>query len=59
MTNTKIIYSSRIAGILCRQGFKIIGTQPNPKKPWLDCFVFEVTPDFLTALDAAITNSNK
>lgn len=43
ITNTKKIYSSKIAGILCRQGFKIIGTEPNPRKPWLDVFLFENT----------------
>ena len=58
MTNTKIIYSSKIAGQLCRKGFKVIGTQPNPKKPWLDCFLFEITPEFSKALDVIMSNIN-
>ena len=43
MTKTKKIYSSRIAGALCRKGFRVIGTEPNPHKPWLDVFIFEET----------------
>lgn len=58
MTNTKIIYSSKIAGQLCRKGFKVINTQPNPKKPWLDCFLFEMTPEFSKALDVIMNNIN-
>ena len=42
MTKTKKIYSSKIAGALCRRGFKVIGPEPNPRKPWLDVFFFDV-----------------
>ena len=45
-TKTKRIYSSKVAGLLCRQGFRVIGTEPNPKKPWLDVFLFEDTEKF-------------
>lgn len=51
MTKTKKVYSSKIAGLLCRQGFKVIKTEINPKKPWLDVFVFEETPELLQAFD--------
>ena len=54
MTNNKAIkkiYSSKIAGLLCRQGFFVIGTEPNPKKPWLDVFIFEATPQLEAAVD--------
>ena len=56
MTKTKKIYSSKVAGALCRRGFKIIGTEPNPKKPWLDVFIFEDTDAPNYAFDEIITN---
>lgn len=45
MTEFKV-YSSRIAGELRNQGFFIIRTEPNRKKPWLTVFIFEDTPIF-------------
>lgn len=50
-TKTKIIYSSKIAGQLCRQGFQIVGTDINSKKPWLDTFIFEDTIELRKALN--------
>lgn len=56
MTNTKKIYSSKIAGMLCRKGFKIIGTEPNPRKPWLDVFIFEQNGALTQAFDEILTS---
>ena len=55
MTKNKKIYSSKIAGILYRQGFKIIGTETNPRKPWLDVFIFEETDALKEAFDKILT----
>lgn len=41
----KIIYSLWLAQRLCHRGCNLIETRPNPKKPWLNCFVFKNTPD--------------
>lgn len=51
---TKIVYNTKIAAELCRQGFKVIRTQPNPQKPWLVCYVFEVSPGFYEALSKEV-----
>lgn len=40
------VYSSKIAGELCRRGYRVRATKPNPKKPWLNMFLFEVTDSF-------------
>lgn len=40
------IFSSTMASKLRKSGFWIIGTEPNMKKPWLDVFLFEDTPEF-------------
>ena len=45
-------YSSRLASCLVKNGFKLIDTEPNLKKPWLDVFLFEDTPE----LRAIVTN---
>lgn len=55
MTKTKKIYSSKIAGQLCRRGFKVIKTEPNPHKPWLDVFIFEETDALNQAFDEILT----
>ena len=41
MTEFKV-YSSRIAGELRNQGFFIIRTEPNRKKPWLSVFIYRI-----------------
>lgn len=49
------IFSATMASKLRKAGFWIIGTEPNMKKPWLDVFLFEDTPEFqqkLTELTA-------
>lgn len=40
------IFSATMASKLRKAGFWIIGTEPNMKKPWLDVFLFEDTPEF-------------
>ena len=58
-TKTKRIYSSKVAGLLCRQGFRVIGTEPNPKKPWLDVFLFEDTEKFQNTLDIILSKISR
>ena len=58
MTKTKKVYSSKIAGALCRQGFKVVKTEINPRKPWLDVFLFEETEELLKAFDNILTKQS-
>lgn len=44
-------YSARLASYLRKQGFWIVGTEPNLKKPWFDVFLFEDTPELRKAID--------
>lgn len=44
-------FSSKVAGYLCRQGFKILGTEINRIKPQYDVFLFEDTPELRKAFD--------
>lgn len=57
--NEKIIYSSNIAGQLCRLGFKVIRTGFNSKKPWLTTFIFEYTDALQSALDDIFDDAQK
>lgn len=50
------VFSLRIANILARQGFEIVGSGVNAKNPKLSVFYFEDTPAFRAALDK-LTNS--
>lgn len=45
-------YSSQLAHILIKRGFKICGTEPNLKKPWLDVFLFEDTSELRTIVNS-------
>ena len=47
---TKIIYSRNVAYELRKQGFKIVRTEPNPRKPQFDMYVFEATPELSEAM---------
>lgn len=50
MTNQYKVFTLKLARQLCDQGFKIIGTVPNAKKPWLNVYLFEDTQEFQQAL---------
>lgn len=34
-------YSSKLAGVLISNGFEVLGTEPNLKKPQFTVFLFE------------------
>lgn len=42
----KKIYTRKLAYILRCAGFSILRTEPNPKKPQFDIYVFAATPEF-------------
>lgn len=46
----KVIYMPWIAAALREQGFKLLRTGVNPRKPQFDTYVFEETPELLEAL---------
>ena len=47
--NEYVVYSNWVCAELVRQGFVIKRTQPNPRFPQLNCWVFEKTEDFYNA----------
>lgn len=47
---TKIIYSRNVAYELRKKGFKILRTEPNPRKPQFDLYVFEASPELFEAM---------
>lgn len=42
---TKAVRSQRIAWLLRKEGFKILGITPNRRRPNLDVYIFEATPE--------------
>ena len=46
------VFSLRIANVLVRQGFEIVGSGVNAKNPKLSVFYFEDTPAFREALES-------
>lgn len=49
------VFSLRIANVLVRQGFEIIGSGVNAKNPKMSVFYFEDTPKFREALESLTT----
>lgn len=45
-------YSANLAGYLRRNGFQIVETKVNLKKPQYDVFLFEDTPELREYVDA-------
>ncbi len=41
-----------------KEGFKILGITPNRRRPNLDVYIFEATPELCTALDTHIQNKD-
>lgn len=50
------IFRSTMAAKLTRAGFQIIGTEPNMRRPQLDVFLFEDTPEFREVLTKLSNN---
>ena len=48
----KIVYSLRIHVALQQLGFAHITEMKNPQNPHLNCWVYDVTPDFTAAFEA-------
>lgn len=51
ITNKQIIYSLKVVNELIKRGFTPSLTMPNPIKPQFNCWVFDVTPEFQSAVD--------
>lgn len=58
-SNTWLVFSTRIAGILIKQGHKIVDTLPNPKIPGKDMFLFEIDDTFSRDLQDAIEGGSR
>lgn len=57
--NVKIIYSLKFHIELQRQGFECLMEMKNPNNPKFNCWVYQVTPEFLSAFDALIRGCGK
>lgn len=51
MQKYKTIFSLRVRLALRNAGFEPIMESPNPYKPHLKCWVYEITNEFLSALN--------
>lgn len=46
-----MVYTKRLSVRLIGLGHKCVGTLPNPQKPWLTSWIFEVDDTFFADLD--------
>ena len=45
-------YSTYLARYLIKAGFRCEEVRPNPRKPWLDMYVFIASPELLQNVNA-------
>lgn len=50
------IYSKWLAMALRNQGFKMLRTEANPKRPQFDCWIFQDNPDLQIAISYMTRN---
>lgn len=53
------IYTKKLANYLCKQGFKVIGTDINNQKPWLNVFIFEDSKELRKEVKKWRENANE
>ena len=53
---TKKIFSKQLAYELRLRGFKILGIEPNRKKPQLDVYIFQESKELETAMGEILAN---
>ena len=53
------IYSKWLANALRNQGFRLLRSEPNPKRPQYDCWVFQDNTDLQIAISYMTRNRNK
>lgn len=53
---TKKIFSKQLAYELRLKGFKILGIEPNRKKPQLDVYIFQESKELETAMGEILAN---
>lgn len=46
-----VVYTKRLAGVLCDKGFKLIRTDRNDQKPNFYVYLFEDTPELRHAVE--------
>lgn len=44
------IFTKKLANLLCQQGFQVVGTEINNKKPWLYVYLFEDSDELREAV---------
>ena len=44
------VFTKKLANLLCEKGFRVIGTEINNQKPWLNVYLFENTDELRLAV---------
>ena len=45
------VFTKKLANILCKAGFQIMGTEINNDKPWLYVYLFEDSEELRAAIN--------
>lgn len=53
------VYTKKVANLLCRQGFRVVGTDINNQKPWLNVFLFEDTSELRAAISSIVKQKSQ
>lgn len=53
------VFTKRLANLLCEQGYRVVGTEINNKKPWLYVYLFENTEDLRDSVERFLSEEGR
>ena len=48
------VFTKELANALCKKGFRVVGTDINNQKPWLNIFLFDDTEQLRAAVSEEV-----
>lgn len=48
------VFTKELANSLCKRGFRVVGTDINNQKPWLNIFLFDDTEQLREAVNEEV-----
>ncbi len=53
------VFTKRLANLLCEQGYRVVGTEINNRKPWLYVYLFENTEDLRASIEEFLSEEGR
>ena len=53
------VFTKRLANLLCEQGYRVVGTEINNRKPWLYVYLFENTEELRASIEEFLSEEGR